>query len=180
MYGKKAHRPATSVNAGSMADIAFLLLIFFLVTTTILNDKGILVKLPPFAPTPPEPVNENLVLSVRINALNQLLVEKESLEIDQLRQKIKDHILNPGRRADLPPKPALAVISLQNDRGTAYETYLAVYNEIKAAYHELWDAAAQNQFGKPFDKLDPGQQRRIKTYIPQVISEAEPTDFSEK
>lgn len=179
MHEKKTRRPFIAVNAGSLADIAFLLLIFFLVTTTIENDKGILVKLPPFfeEPIPPDEINEDNVLTVKVNGENELLVENERIEIADLKKKTKYHIMNPDGRRDLPPKPTLSVISLQNDRGTDYETYLYIYNELKAAYNELWEETANNLFGKSFAELSTTEKNEIKMKIPQVISEAEPTDF---
>jgi|GEM_PF-4523410 len=78
------------INAGSMADIAFLLLIFFLVTTTIAEDKGVLVKLPPWVEEdqPEQVIKERNVLTVLINAQNQLLVEGEEMDIDDLREAV--------------------------------------------------------------------------------------------
>ena len=182
MQAKKKRRPYAEVNAGSMADIAFLLLIFFLVTTTIENDKGILVKLPPFSDEPiiPEAINQDNVFTVKLNGDNQLFVENEILEVSELRDKTKYHIMNPDKLESLPDKPSLSVISLQNDRGTDYETYLSIYNELKAAYNELWEETATNLHGKPFAELSKTERNEIKTSIPQVISEAEPTDFGEK
>ena len=84
--------------------------------------------------------------------------------------------MNPGKRNDLPSSPKRAVISLQNDRSTSYETYLEVYNELKAAYNELWEEAARQTFGKSYEDLNITQQRSIRSEIPLVISEADPTD----
>ena len=150
-----------------MADIAFLLLIFFLVTTTILEDEGIRVRLPPWGPAPPQEIVDKNVLSVKINGFNQIFVLKE---------RAKEFIMNPGKRNDLPSSPKRAVISLQNDRSTSYETYLEVYNELKAAYNELWEEAARQTFGKSYEDLNITQQRSIRSEIPLVISEADPTD----
>ncbi len=93
------HRPNNEINAGSMADIAFLLLIFFLVTTTISEDKGILVKLPPWTPDQPEPtdVKQRNVYSVLINANNELLVRKVPMDIKDLKSNVKNFILNPNQ-----------------------------------------------------------------------------------
>jgi len=176
-------RMSNEVNAGSMADIAFLLLIFFLVTTTIDVDKGITVKLPPWSEDEPDitKLNKRNVYSVLVNAQNQLLVRGEPADIDQLRENAKEFILNPQRREDLAEKPTKAIISLKNDRGTEYKTYLEVYNELKAAYSELWDAESQKLYGLPYSEdLPLAYRKEIKGKIPFVLSEAEPTNFGEK
>lgn len=171
------------INAGSMADIAFLLLIFFLVTTTIVEDKGILVKLPPWSDEEPDitKLKERNVFSVLVNAQNQLLVRGEPAQVSQLRERAKEFISNPSRREDLAEKPTKAIISLKNDRGTNYKTYLEVYNELKAAYDELWDELCQKKYGKPYnDDLPISIRRDIRGEIPMVLSEAEPTNFGEE
>ncbi len=171
------------VNAGSMADIAFLLLIFFLVTTTIASDKGITVKLPPWSEEEVDPtqLNKRNVFSVLVNADNQLLVRGEPARVEDLRERAKEFIMNPQKREDLAEKPTKAIISLKNDRGTKYETYLSVYNELKAAYSELWDEEARKTFGKPYnDKLPNELKKRVRSKIPFVLSEAEPTAFGEE
>lgn len=185
MFGKKSSRDRmkSEINAGSMADIAFLLLIFFLVTTTIEVDKGILVKLPPWSDEPPEitKLKTRNVFSVLVNAQNQLLVRGEPVEIGELREKAKEFISNPKGQEDLAESPKNAIISLKNDRGTAYETYLLTYNELKAAYNELWNEEANKLYGKDFsDEMPFAEQKAIKTKIPFVISEAEPTAFGDE
>lgn len=178
MLKKERRKDDNSINAGSMADIAFLLLIFFLVTTTIAEDQGILVQLPRYEAEPPTaPVNENNVLSVLVNAENELLVEKEKMDVDDLRVFAKRFISNPNQLPNLPPTPAKAIISLKNDRSTSYETYIGVYNELKAAYRELRDEESLRRHGKSFAEVDKDQQQAIKDKIPLVISEAEPSDL---
>ena len=178
---KRQRRLPSQINAGSMADIAFLLLIFFLVATTILEDQGILVKLPPWDNTPPPgtPVPTRNLLPIKINANGLLLVEKEETDIRQLREMTKEFITNPEKRLDLPSSPNKAVISLQNDRGTRYHAYLSVYNEIKGAYNEVWNEGAQKQFQKPYTELTADKQRTIRNQCPQIISPAEPTSYGE-
>jgi biopolymer transport protein ExbD len=177
------HRPNNEINAGSMADIAFLLLIFFLVTTTISEDKGILVKLPPWTPDQPEPtdVKQRNVYSVLINANNELLVRKVPMDIKDLKSNVKNFILNPNQDILLSEDPTQAVISLKNDRGTEYKTYIEVYNELRTAYNELWEEirGALSRFGKSLQELSVAQQKQIKDDIPLVISEAEQTAFGE-
>ncbi len=178
MFHKKKRRLDAAVNAGSMADIAFLLLIFFLVTTTILNDQGILVMLPPYSNEPIPPKPEDLVLTVKINAANELLVENEPGDLATLRERTKYHIMNPDKKEGLPERPSQAIVSLQNDRSTDYQTYIGVYNELKAAYNELWEEASAKLYGSPYAVLPKAQQKAIRKQIPLVISEAEPTDFA--
>ena len=177
LKARKTRRQSNSINAGSTADIAFLLLIFFLVTTTILEDKGIKVKLPPWEDDPVQiNLNEKNVLTVKINSQDELLVEGEQMNIDLLKLKAKDFIMNPLKRKDMPNNPKKAIVSLQNDRGTTYTTYLNVYNELQAAYNELWEEAAQREFAQSYEDLSKAQKNSIRAEIPLVISEAEPTD----
>ena len=180
---KTRDRMNNEINAGSMADIAFLLLIFFLVTTTIAEDKGILVKLPPWSDEEPDitKLKERNVFSVLVNAQNQLLVREEPARIGELRERAKEFIMNPGNRPDLAEGPKNAIISLKNDRGTDYDTYLAVYNELKGAYDDLWNELSQRRYGQPYSEEMPFAQRKaIRDEIPMVLSEAEPTNFGEE
>ncbi|WP_235299149.1 ExbD/TolR family protein [Portibacter marinus] len=177
-----ARRKPPEINASSMADIAFLLLIFFLVTTTIVEDKGVLVRLPPWSDEPPENLKMNTrnVYSVLVNAENQLLVRGEPASLETLKENTKIFISNPQRLENMAEDPKKAIVSLRNDRGTNYETYLTVYNELKAAYNELRDEMANRRHGKDFEFLTRDQQRVIASELPLVISEAEPTNFGEE
>lgn len=175
-------RMNNEINAGSMADIAFLLLIFFLVTTTIAEDKGVLVKLPPWSDEPPPPLklNSRNVYSVLVNASNQLLVRGDLMQINQLKENTKNFIMNPNNMSNMAESPKEALISIKNDRGTNYKTYLEVYNELKAAYNELWEEASMKKFGKNFEDLNKDQREQVTSEIPLVISEAEATAFGEE
>ena len=170
------------INAGSMADIAFLLLIFFLVTTTIAEDKGVLVKLPPWSNEPPENLKMNTrnVYSVLVNADNQLLVRGEPMKVEDLKDNTKLFIRNPRKEEDKAEDPKKAIISLKNDRGTKYRTFLTVYNELKAAYTELRNEESEKRYGKQYDRLTKDQRKLIRNEIPLVISEAEPTSFGDE
>lgn len=167
-----------------MADIAFLLLIFFLVTTTIVEDKGITVRLPPWSEEEPDitQLKTRNVYSVLVNAQNQLLVRGQPMSIRDLRSNAKEFIANPYKREDYSEKPTMAIISLKNDRGTSYKTYLEVYNELKGAYNELWNEASLKKYGLPYDedKLPLAYRKAIRSEIPMVLSEAEPTAFGEE
>ncbi|MFD0932422.1 ExbD/TolR family protein [Psychroflexus salinarum] len=199
-----AKRGAPEVNAGSMADIAFLLLIFFLVTTTIETDSGITRKLPPIddQQEDPPPLKEKNIFIVLVNANGDLLVEDEQMEFEDLRQAAVDFLDNGGGTGDEAcdycqgagdPKssdnPIKAVISLQNDRKTQYGRYIAVQNELVAAYNELRDREANRLYNTDFTDMeaaynDPefnGDKEKLKERIgvikdlfPQKLSEAEP------
>ena len=160
---KRRNRP--EVSAGSMADIAFLLLIFFLVTTSLDIDKGIKVKLPPFSDEElicNLPLRKRNVFAVKINTHDELLVRGEKSQVNNLRVKTKEFILNPDKKPSLSVSPRHAIISLQNDRGTSYKTYIAVYNELKAAYNEIWEHEAQERFNMYFKDLSIAQKRTIR------------------
>lgn len=175
-------RLSNEINAGSMADIAFLLLIFFLVTTTIVSDKGVLVKLPPWSSEPPDlmKLKTRNVYSVLVNANNQLLVRGEPADVKTLKDNAKVFIMNPQRMENMAEAPTKAIISLKNDRGTKYGTYLEVYNELKAAYNELRIEEANKRHGKDYEYCTSDQRRAIRADIPLVISEAEPTAFGDE
>ena len=199
-----AKRSIPEVNAGSMADIAFLLLIFFLVTTTIETDAGLDRKLPPI-----EPPDDNVVIkqknifTVVVNKNNQLLVEDALMELKDLRAAAVAFLDNGGgegedacnycqgeRNPESSDNPDKAIISLQNDRETSYKTYIAVQNELVAAYNELRNREANRRYGRDFtaidqeykdpktssdrkDELKP-QIEAIQKLFPQKLSEAEP------
>ena len=174
-------RGLPEINAGSMADIAFLLLIFFLVTTTMDVDTGIARKLPPMPEEEQQEDDSQIhaknIYVVLINARNQLLVEGELMDISQLRAGAKKFINNNGIDPNLSENPEKAIISLQNDRGTEYMTYIRVQNELAAAYNELRDDAALTKFGQRYSMLSKTQQKEIRKMYPQKISEAEPKNI---
>ncbi len=178
--GKRLQAP--EINASSMADIAFLLLIFFLVTTEIVEDQGVLVRLPPWSDEEPPvlPLSERNVFQVLVNKNDELLVRNEPAEIKELRDRAKDFILNPNNDETMATSPKKAIISLKNDRGTTYETYVTVYNELLGAYNELWNERAKREFSKPYEELNDNQKEGIRSEIPLVLSEAEPTAFGEE
>lgn len=191
-----AKRQTPEINAGSMADIAFLLLIFFLVTTTMDVDTGISRKLPP-PPTGEEnesDINQRNIFTILINSRDKLLVENKPGNIQMLRGMTKEFMTNPQNREDLPEMtmkniegignvrvPAKsAVISLKNDRGTSYKMYIAVQNELTAAVNELRNDLSMQKFGKKYSELDEAKSKAIQKALPVPISEAEPEDIGGK
>ena len=204
-----AKRNAPEVNAGSMADIAFLLLIFFLVTTTIETDSGISRKLPPIEESKqdPPPLKEKNIFIVLVNANEEIfvdhhIVKENPMKLEDLRAKAVEFLDNGGGTGDeacnycqgsgdpdSSDNPVKAVISLQNDRLTEYGTYIAVQNELVAAYNQLRNREAQRLYKVDFTEMekafkDPNYTgdkdklkekiEKIKDMYPQKLSEAEP------
>lgn len=176
-----SRRGLPEINAGSMADIAFLLLIFFLVTTTMDQDTGIARKLPPMPEEEMQDDDSQIharnIYTVLINSHNQLLVEGELMDVSQLKDGATKFINNNGIDPNSSDNPEKAIISLQNDRGTEYMTYIRVQNELAAAYTALRNNAALNTFGERYADLNKTQQKEIKKMYPQKISEAEPKNI---
>lgn len=179
----KKNRPAPEINAGSMADIAFLLLIFFLVTTTIASDKGLPIRLPPKKDEITQvKLNKRNVFSVLVNSQNMLLVEEQPMNIKDLKETAKKFILNNGKDVESSESPIKAIISLKTDRGTNYAVYLAVMDEIKRAYNEI-RAEKMGISVADFLELDNDAAKAalnpkyelVKKEIPYQLSEAEPT-----
>ena len=203
-----ARRKAPEVNAGSMADIAFLLLIFFLVTTTIETDSGLNRKLPPMEDVVDPPIiKERNIFTVVLNKYNQLLVEEKPLELVNLREEAVKFLDNGGgkgeeacahclgdRDPDSSDNPDKAVISLKNDRETDYKVYIAVQNELVAAYNVLRNrefkrlnpnlgldfVQANKIYNDPRTSITEKERLkplldRVKLLFPQKLSEAEPS-----
>ena len=185
-----------SLNTTSSADIAFLLLIFFLVSTTMDVDKGIPRRLPPMPDENQKQqdikVNRRNIVVVRINAQDRILAGGVPMDITQVKDQIKEFIVNPANSESLPEKEmkdiegfgqyavSKGVVSLQNDRGTSYSAYLRVQNEIVKAFNEIRDDFAMVNFGSKYADLDEEKQRIVRDAVPQSISEAEPKDVSKK
>lgn len=213
-----------------MADIAFLLLVFFLVTTTMDTDYGIARRLPPpleeDMPDPP-PIKKRNIFTVLANANDQLLVEGDLMDISELRDAAKEFIVNPSNLDNLPEKKPITrqkceenlqrianliaqdpnreqslkgerkkwekklaavkllgdyseskqVISLQNDRGTSYDLYITVQDQLALAYTEVREELARDKFGSSLGGLTEEQYDAVKTVYPQKISEAEPVNY---
>ena len=202
-----AKRSVPVVNAGSMADIAFLLLIFFLVTTTIETDSGLNRKLPPIEEVIDPPIiKERNIFTVVVNKNNQLLVEEELKDISDIRTLAIEFLDNGGgagedscdycqgkKNPSSSDNPEKAIVSLKNDRETSYKVYIAVQNELVAAYNELRNreylrlnpmsgmnfVQANNRYADPRTSSDEKEKLKlqlniVKSMYPQKLSEAEP------
>jgi len=185
----KTKKKMTEIPSGGMADIAFLLLIFFLVTTTMNVDSGIYRKLPQWVESKQDDeqdINKRNSLQVLINKNNDLLVNFVPRDLSELKNFAKEFLLNPYNREDYAEKEereveffgtvmiSKGVISLQNDRSTEYGRYLEVQNELVACFNELKDELAVERWGVAFSKLTQEQQAAVSEIRPSFISEAEP------
>ena len=203
-----AKRAAPEVNAGSMADIAFLLLIFFLVTTTIETDSGLNRKLPPMEDQVDPPIiRQKNIFTVLVSKNDQLLVEEELADIKDLRSLAVEFLDNGGgvgeeacdycqgaRDESSSDNPDKAIISLKNNRETSYKVYIAIQNELVAAYNELRNrefmrlypsvglnfVEAEKKYDDPRTSVEMSEQLKpkldvVKAMYPQKLSEAEPS-----
>jgi biopolymer transport protein ExbD len=179
------HRPAAEVSTSSMADIAFLLLTFFLITTEIKNHKGIPMLLPQWVTAPPIQRNARNLFTIQINSQNQFLIEEKPKEnLIGVKDWIKKFILNNSVDPSLSESPLEAIVSLKTDRGTTHETFIAALDEIHSAYLEIYAERAGMDV-KEFRNLDLKIAEnkiihdKAKEGIPMNISMAEPTKVDE-
>ncbi len=191
----KSKKPE-GINASSMADISFLLLIFWLTTTTMVNDKGLQRRLPPMPDENQKQedvkVNRRNIIQVKINSQDRIFAAGQIMDITQVKDKVIEFVLNPTNDETMPEKEvkdikgfgeypvSKAVVSLQNDRGTSYDAYLRVQNELVKAFNEIRDNFAMKNYGKKYINLDEDKQKIVREAIPQSISEAEPKDIGKK
>lgn len=191
--GKKRKMPG--LNTSSTADISFMLLIFFLVTTSMDTDQGLGRTLP----KPPEDdqlnneikVKERNILNIRINKDNYVMIGEDYASLGDVKERAKEFIKNENNKPNLPelkPKKIKGlgktmmvtenhVISVQTDRGTDYGVYFMVQDALVAAYNELRDELAKEEFGYKFEYLTDDQKKAIREVYPQKISEAEPKKY---
>ncbi len=178
MMLKKKKREGADINGSSMADIAFLLLIFFLVTTTINVDTGIGMVLPP--PLDPEqeppPIRERNLMKILVNSQGLVLMDEEPVSVSEVKDKLIEFISNPDNNEELAISPDAAIVSLKTQRETPYSIYIDMLDEVMAAYKDLRDAASRSNYGVPYDALvdDSPQQDQIREMYPKKISIAEP------
>lgn len=194
-------RQVQEINAGSMADIAFLLLIFFLVATTMNVDTGLVRMLPPIPPENQKQedikVKERNVLLVLVNGAGQIMAgiqgQQELIDPRQLKAKAKEFIQNPYGLETLPEMKdeeielpdgskwtypvSQGVVSLQTTRDTNYQIYIMVQNELTRAFNEVRDEVAMARFGSKFSDLPEAERKVITTAVPNKISEAEPRNI---
>ena len=189
-----ASKKTPEINGGSMADISFLMLIFFLMVTTMDKEEGLSRRLPPLPAedqkVEDQKVNRRNIIQVKIS--DKLYAGNELMDVSQLKDKIKEFLTNPYDDPNLPEKEekfvegygnymvSKGVISLQNDRGTTYSKYIEVQNELIKAVNELRDDFSIRNYGKAYAKLDSDRQGIVRNAIPQNISEAEPKDVNKR
>ena len=189
-------RKTPGLNTQSTADIAFLLLCYFLMTSTMDQQSGLQRRLPPMPDqnqkTEDTKVNKRNIIIVKINSSDRLFAGDQLLDVSQLKDKIKEFITNPNNDPNLPEREmkniegygeypvSKGVISLQNDRGTSYRAYIAVQNELVKAINEVRDDFCKQNYGKAYTFLTEDQQKIVREAIPQHISEAEPKDVTKK
>ena len=203
----KKKRKVPGLNGSSLADISFILLIFFLITTSMDTDSGLVRRLPP--PPDPNQMEEDVkvkgrnVLVVSVNMNNEIMyyygdeskrVTKMDVQVSELREIAKEFIANPENKPNMPefhpadpPLPLLGaypvtknhIISVQTDRSTSYEVYFQIQNELMAAYNELRDEFSREKFGKYYRHLDPESDEAlaVRGVYPLKISEAEPKKY---
>ncbi len=184
-------RPLPEINQSSLADIAFMLLIFFLVTTTMDVDSGIYRKLPQWIDQDQEPpkINRRNTFIVLINKNNDLAINGEFAQVSDLKDRVKEFILNPRNDINMSEKidefvegigdvkKSKGVVSLQNDRGTDYGVYIQIQNELVAAFNEMREDFSMAQFGSKYDDLSVDEQEKARQAIPTSISEAESVEI---
>ena len=189
-------RKTPGLNTQSTADIAFLLLCYFLMTSTMDQQSGLQRRLPPMPDqnqkTEDTKVNKRNIIIVKINSSDRLFAGDQLLDVSQLKDKIKEFITNPTNDPNLPEREnkniegfgeypvSKGVISLQNDRGTSYRAYIAVQNELVKAINEVRDDFCKQNYGKAYTFLTEDQQKIVREAIPQNISEAAPKDVTKK
>ncbi|MDR0537594.1 MAG: biopolymer transporter ExbD [Tannerellaceae bacterium] len=192
----KKRKKVPSLNSTSSADIAFIMLLFFLLTSSMDTDRGLQRRLPPPVPKDQKiddtKIKKRNILVVLINTDDQVAVGGEYItDMKALRQKVKEFVENPTNNEHMPEKIEVDVpffgnmlvaknhvISLLNDRGTSYQAYITVQSEIAAAYTELRNEISQKKFGKNFIELNEEQQKAVQDIYPQKISEAEPKNYT--
>jgi biopolymer transport protein ExbD len=166
----KRKKNEVSIPTSSMADIAFLLLIFFLVATVIDVDSGIGLTLPDISELPPQPPTPDRMAAILINEHNEVMLNGELILLDGIKGQLKSKIES---KIELPKNKKL-IVSLRTDRKTIYNTYIKVLDQIKMAYFEVRDEYSNAAFGDKFNDLDEEDQKVVKEAIPIIISIAEP------
>ena len=191
-----AKRKTPGLSTQSTSDIAFLLLCYFLMTSTMDQQSGLQRRLPPMPDknqqTEDTKVNKRNIIIVKINSGDRLYAGDQAMDVSQLKDKIKEFITNPTNDPNLPEREnkniegfgeypvSKGVISLQNDRGTSYKAYIQVQNELVKAINEVRDDFSRQHYGRVFSALTEEQQKIVKEAVTQNITEAEPKDVTKK
>jgi biopolymer transport protein ExbD len=174
-------REEGEINTAGLADISFLLLIFFLITTTFDTDTGIGMTLPPPLPEnqQPPPVKDRNMLKVLVNARGQVLIEEEASSMEDISREVKTHVLNRGKNPEYSQTPDDALVSIKTDRSTSYKMYINALDEVKATYNEIYNKHAKEQGFESYqaykESLEPDEDDMIREKIPLNISIAEPS-----
>ncbi len=174
---KKKKIRGAEIPTASMADIAFLLLIFFLVTTTIDVDTGIGMTLPPISEEPPPPVNARNILSVLVASDGQILVEDQLTPLNAVKALVVKHLTNNGADPNFAENPDKAVVSMKTTRGTKYGVYINVLDELWLGYNEVWDNEARRRGFASYDAYKDAlgdRPNEIRDLVPAQLSIAEP------
>lgn len=179
---KDEDRTDGEIDTAGMADISFLLLIFFLITTTFDTDTGIGMTLPPKLKDnqEPPPVKDRNMLKVLVNSKGDVLIEEKPSSVNQVRKEVKKHVQNNGSNPDYAVNADKAVVSIKTAQQTPYDKYIDVLDEAWLAYFQMWDVAAQQRGYDDYDAFknenptDPGQKNAIRKKLPAQISIAEP------
>ena len=180
VIAKKKQREGAEIPTSSMADIAFLLLIFFLVTTTIDVDTGIGMTLPPKLDEniEPPPVRERNILKILINEQGQVLLEDLPSSVAQIRGEVLTHVRNMGQDPRYSETPGKAVVSIKTDRQTPYNMYIQTLDEVWMAYFEIWDTEARGMGYLNYQEyrgdLEDPKANEIRDKWPAQVSLAEP------
>lgn len=180
LIDKKRERDEAEIPTSSMADIAFLLLIFFLVTTTINVDTGIGMTLPPKLEedVEPPPVRERNMLKILVNENGDVLLEEEPATTQVIREEVKTHVLNRGQDPNYAESPGKAVVSIKTSAGTPYDRYIEVLDEVWMGYFEIWNAESRQRGFANYDaykaSLGEDEENEIREEFKAQISIAEP------
>jgi len=167
---RKKRSLEANIPSSSMADIAFLLLIFFLVATVIDVDTGIGMTLPELSDVDPPPVSKDRMAAVLINENNDVLLDGKPISLFQIKSTLKPRIIS---KIELPKKKKL-IVSLKTDRKTAYNAYISALDQIKMAFFEVRDEYSNSKFGMKYRDLNDEIKKQVKDAIPIIISLAEP------
>lgn len=176
MFKKRRPHQVPELNTTSTADISFMLLILFLVTTSMDSDKGMLHRMAP--PTPPDMeqveknVKERNIMELTLTEGDTLKVDGQCTDMHQLPQRIRTFVLNPQHLPTLAEEPSRHILNVKTAGKTTYEAYFRLKNTIRQAYEEMWDGEAQRQYHHPYSQLSAASQRAIRQSIPERISDS--------